>query len=168
LRLLAGLAQCRANLGDSPGANEALDLAEREREALHSRDSVGGLFEFSRAKQHYYAGSSLMWLTGRPDAERAAREAALAVAMWEQEPAESRSLDDEALAHVYEATARVQLGDLDGAAEAVAPILDLPPERQISWITKRLGGLADRLDAHMYAGSGDALDLRDRLRGAGG
>jgi len=168
LRLLAGLAQCRANLGDSPGANEALDLAEHEREHLRSHDSAGGLFEFSRAKQHYYAGSSLMWLPEHADAERAAREAALAVSIWEHEPPETRSLDDEALAHVYEATARVQLGDLDGAASAVAPILALPPERQISWIVKRLDGLADKLDDQVYARSHDARELRDQLRASAG
>jgi transcriptional regulator with XRE-family HTH domain len=167
LRLLAGLAQCRANLGDSPGANGALDLAEHERGILRSSDSARGLFEFSRAKQYYYAGSSLMWLPDPKDAKRAAESAATAVEIWEHEPPETRSLDDEALAHVYEATARVHLGDLDRAEAAVAPILDLPAERQISWITKRLGGLADELDDRVYAKSHEARELRDRLRAAG-
>ena len=116
LRLLAGFAQCRANLGDSPGANDAFDLAEREGEQLRSHDSVGGLFEFSRAKQHYYAGSSLMWLPDRVDAERAAREAALAVAIWEQEPPESRSLDDSIYAQSH--AARELRDRLRAAAES--------------------------------------------------
>lgn len=168
LRLLAGLAQCRANQGDSEGANDTLNLAARDRDDLRSTDSVPGLFEFSRAKQHYYVGSSLMWLPDRRDAERAAHEAALAIAMWEGEGPESRSLDDEALAHIYQATAHVHLGDLDGADAAVAPILGLPEDRQISWIKKRLANLATELDVRMYAKSRAALELRDRLMSAAG
>jgi hypothetical protein len=55
----------------------------------------------------------------------------------------------------------VEDGDLDEAFRAVAPILDLPEDRQISWIKKRLGGLADALDVQQYAGSTGALDLKD-------
>jgi transcriptional regulator with XRE-family HTH domain len=163
LRLLAGLAQCRANLGDSAGANAALDRARGEREQLRSTDSAGGLFTFSQAKQHYYAGSSLMWLPDPADSRRAAAEAAQAIAMWELEPAASRSLDDEALAHIYEATAWLHLGDLDEAARAVAPILDLPADRKISWITKRLHQLVDELDAQAYADSSSTRDLKARI-----
>jgi transcriptional regulator with XRE-family HTH domain len=166
LRLLAGLAQCRANQGDSERANETHDLAAHERDSLRSTDSVPGLFEFSRAKQHYYVGSSLMWLPDHRDAERAARESALAIAMWEEEPPESRSLDDEALARIYRATAHVHLGDLDGAEAAVSPIFGLPEDRQISWIKKRLANLATELDIHAYAKSRAALELRDRLMSA--
>lgn len=167
LRLLAGVAQCRANQGDSEGANEALDIAAREREALTTTDEVEGLFGFSRAKQHYYAGSSLMWLPGQADLERSAREATLAVSMWEGEPPEARSLDDEALAHIYAATAHVQLGDLDAARGAVAPILALPADRRISWILKRLRGLAGKVDQG-FPGSGDAAALRDAIREVSG
>jgi hypothetical protein len=163
---MAGLAQCRANLGDSTGANTTLKQALHDRAELRSNDTAGGLFEFSEAKQHYYAGSSLMWLPDPTDAHQAATEAALAIAMWERESTASRSLDDEALAHIYEATAWVHLGDLDEAARAIVPILNLPEDRQISWIKKRLAGLADELDAQQYAGSTDALDLKTRILAA--
>lgn len=164
LRLLCGLAQCRANLGDSAGANAALDQAQREREALATTDSVEGLFTFSEAKQHYYAGSSLIWLPGTTDAERAVREASQAIRMWENETPEARSLDDEALAHVYQATAYLQLGDLDASLIALRPVLDLPKDRQISWIKKRLGRIADMLSAERYRGSSLAVDLREEIR----
>jgi hypothetical protein len=83
LRLLSGYAQCHANLGDSRGANDALNRALTRRERLSTPDSLGGIFEFSEAKQHYYAGSSLIWLDGGHDAQRAAREAGEAIAIWE-------------------------------------------------------------------------------------
>jgi tetratricopeptide (TPR) repeat protein len=163
LRLLCGYAQCQANLGDGLGANDALDRALREREHLSTRDSAGGLFEFSEAKQHYYAGSSLIWLDGGPHAERAATEAAEAIAGWEQEPPESRSLDDEALAHIYQGTAYLQLGQLDAAAAAIRPILDLPPERQISWIYKRMARFTGLLHRPPFCGSHEAADLHDEI-----
>jgi hypothetical protein len=125
---------------------------------------VQGIFEFSEAKQHYYAGSSLIWLNGAADAERAAREAAEAIAMWTQEPPESRSLDDEALAHVYQGTAYLQLGQLDAATHAVRPILDLPPERQISWIRKRLARFAGMLRGEPYTGSHEATTSTTRSK----
>jgi transcriptional regulator with XRE-family HTH domain len=167
LRLLSGVAQCRANLGDSVEANRLLDEAARERESLSSTDTVEGLFGFSEAKQHYYAGSSLMWLPSSPDLQRAAEEAELAVAMWEEAPSESRSLDDEALAHIYAATAHMRLGALDAARAAILPVLQLPPERHISWIVKRLRGLAEALEAD-YVGSSEAADLSDEIREVSG
>jgi hypothetical protein len=103
------------------------------------------------------------FVQGRGQERRAAAEAALAIAMWEHEPPESRPLDDEALAHIYEATAWVHLGELDEAARSVAPILDLPEDRKISWIAKRLHKLADELDAQVYTGSSNARDLKTRI-----
>jgi hypothetical protein len=151
-RLRCGEAQCLANLGDSRAANAALDAAEQARERIRRPDSLGGLFGFSRAKQSYYAGSSLIWLQGGHDAERAAREATEAIALWQSGPADERSLDDERLAHIYLATARVQLDDVEGAADAIRPILSLPVEDQISWIVKRADRLAGMLSAPRYAG----------------
>lgn len=163
LRLLSGAAQCAANMGDTERALEYLDQAERERESV-GPDSLEGLFGFSRAKQWYYGGSSLMWLPERYALERAEKSAEAAIATWENEPVAQRSLDDEALAHVYLATARIRLRDLDGAMEAVRPILQLPPERQISWISKRVANLADLLDSKVFEKSSQAAAAREELR----
>jgi tetratricopeptide (TPR) repeat protein len=163
-RVLCGEAQCLANLGDSSGANKALDAAQDAREQADEPDSISGLFTFSETKQHYYAGSSLIWLDGGPDAERAAREASQAITMWQQEPAETRSLDDEALGHIYLGIARLKLAELDGAHEAIRPILDLPPERRISWIGKRLEQFASLLSRQPYTRSPLAGEVRDEIR----
>lgn len=164
LRLLCGYAQCQANLGNGLEANRALDLALGERDRLDSSDSVAGIFEFSEAKQRYYAASSLIWLDGGADAKRAAREAAAAIAMWQHQPPGQRALDDEALAHIYQATAYLQLGQLDAASVVIRPVLDLPQERQISWIHKRLRRVAAMLRNGPYRRSRQALDLYDEIR----
>ncbi|WP_245730129.1 hypothetical protein [Micromonospora pallida] len=98
---------------------------------MTTTDSVDGLFTFSEAKQRYYAGSSLIWLPGTADAERAVGEASQAIRIWETESPEARSLDDEALAHVYQATVHLHLGELDATVAALRPILDLPEDRKI-------------------------------------
>ncbi|MER6602508.1 helix-turn-helix domain-containing protein [Streptomyces parvus] len=162
-RLRCGEAQCLANLGNSRAANDALDGAEVARERIRRGDSLGGLFGFSQAKQSYYAGSSLIWLQGGHDAERAAREAVAAIELWQAGPEEERSLDDERLAHIYLATARVQLDDVEGAADAIRPVLSLPVEEQISWIVKRAERLAGMLAAPRYAGNRTAAETVESI-----
>jgi transcriptional regulator with XRE-family HTH domain len=162
-RLRCGEAQCLANLGDSRAANATLDAAESAREQIRRPDSLSGLFGFSRAKQSYYAGSSLIWLQGGHDAARAAREATTAIELWQSGPAEERSLDDERLAHIYLATARVQLDDVEGAAEALAPVLSLPVEDQISWIVKRMERVAGMLSSSRYAGNRTASETAEAI-----
>lgn len=163
-RLRCGEAQCLANLGDSRAANAALDGAEDARDRMRRPDSVDGLFGFSRAKQSYYAGSSLIWLDGGHDAERAAREATTAIEIWSTAPPEERSLDDERLAHVYLATAWVQLGDVEGAADAAHPVLSLPVEDQISWIIKRMERLAGMLSAPRFQGNQTAAETVEAIK----
>ncbi|MDG4764574.1 helix-turn-helix transcriptional regulator [Solwaraspora sp. WMMD406] len=164
LRLICGYAQSKANLGDSAGSNRALDQVQREREKLIPKASEHGIFAFSEAKQHYYASSSLIWLDGASDADRAIRESAEAIRLWEISSEEDRSLDDEALAHVYQGTAYLKVGRLDEAAAAVRPVLNLPPERRISWIHKRIGRLADMLGTKRFAGTRKADQLRAEIR----
>lgn len=162
-RLLCGQAQSLANLGDSAGANDALSKATKAREELHGEDCLGGLFSFSEAKQHYYAGSSLIWLDERENAQRAAYEASTAINIWSKAPMSERSLDDEALAHIYWATALIKLSEVDGAVSVLRPIFDLPPERRISWIAKRMRRISGMLDTRLYHKSQSAADLRDEI-----
>jgi transcriptional regulator with XRE-family HTH domain len=147
-RLLAGEAQSLANLGDRAGAHRALTAAEAARERA-GRDEIGGLFEFSPAKLSYYGGSALIWLPEPDDARRALAAATEAIALWETGDPAAIPEDDHALAHVYAATAAVQLADLDQAAAFLAPVFALPTERRISWLRKRVGrvgGLLAGLD----------------------
>jgi transcriptional regulator with XRE-family HTH domain len=163
-RLLCGEAQCLANLGDSRAANQLLNAAEQARERVRQPDRLPGIFTFSETKQRYYAGSSLIWLDGGDDARRAAGEAEAAISEWEQMPPEKRSLDDERLCHIYLATARVQLGNVEGAAEAMAPILALPRDLQISWINKRAARVGSMLSVPRFQGSPAADDLREAIK----
>ncbi|MEW2578381.1 helix-turn-helix domain-containing protein [Streptomyces syringium] len=166
-RLLCGEVQCLANLGDSNAANTTLRIAEQARERVHRPDSLAGLFEFSETKQRYYAASSLIWLDGQDNARTAAAEAEAAIASWGRMPAAQRSLDDERLCHIYLATAHVQLGEVEAAAAAMAPVFALPVEDQISWINKRAHRVGSMLAAPLYQDSSVAADLRDAIDALG-
>ncbi|MFV8127512.1 helix-turn-helix transcriptional regulator [Streptomyces syringium] len=166
-RLLCGEVQCLANLGDSRAANQTLRIAEQARERAHRPDTLAGLFEFSETKQRYYAASSLIWLNGGDDARAAATEAEAAIASWERMPPAQRSLDDERLCHIYLATARVQLGEVEAAAEAMAPVLALPVEDQISWINKRARRVGGMLSAPRFQHASAATALREAIGALG-
>jgi hypothetical protein len=71
--------------------------------------------------------------------------------MYETGPVEQRSYGDEALARVDVTTARLALGDLDGAREALRPVLDLAPERRIEQLAVGLGRVRSALIVPRYA-----------------
>ena len=107
-----------------------------------------------------------MWLSDEMALRRAVHDSAEAIALWEMECEQTRSLDDEALAHVYMATARIKLGEVEGAMEAVRPVIDLPADRQISWIRRRVSELADLLDGARFKNSVVAAEAREELEAA--
>lgn len=158
-RLLAGVAQSAANLGDRAEVHRALNEAEEAIDAA-GHDAMSGLFTFTRAKLAYYGGSALMWLPEKADSRRSAQSAESAIRQWRSGEPASRSLDDEALAHVYAATSYVRLGELDAAAAALAPVHALPPERRISWLRRRVGEIAELLTDPQFVGSTAATELR--------
>jgi tetratricopeptide (TPR) repeat protein len=147
VRLSCQRAQCLANLGDPRGAHAALDRAAAQRDRAGATDGDGALFDFSPAKQTYYAASSLIWLDGPAHATRAAVAAEEAIELFERG---GETGSDQSLARIYLAIARLQLDDLEGAVQACSPILDLPPEQQISWILLRLGRVHAMINSDRY------------------
>lgn len=161
-RLLSGVAQCSANLGDRLETYRALAGASGALE--HAEVDEPGVLGFSSAKLWYYGASSLMWLPEPTDAQLALIQAERAIQLWQDSDPAGRSLDDEALAHVYAATAAINLGEVEVAASWLAPILDLPEDRRISWIAKRLRQVAELLTDRRFAATALAGELVERIR----
>lgn len=161
-RLLAGVAQCRANVTDAVGTRRALANAETAFDEVDGTDEVDGLFTFSRAKLLYYSGSSLIWLHGGPDAEKARARAHEAIELWKRGGSDW-SLADEALANVYSATASLQLRQLEQAATDLEPILSSAPESRVSWITKRMDRIVGMLGRPPYQDDRLARELVERI-----
>ncbi len=90
-------------------------------------------------------------------------EAQRAIDIWQNGEPDNRLLDDEALAHLYAATASVQLHDLERAAAYLEPILGLPEEQRISWIRRRMIRVAELLAERPYDHDRLAAEIRDRI-----
>lgn len=82
-----------------------------------------------------------------------------AIALYESGPATARSYGDESLARLDVAAARVALGDLDGAQEAITPVLALPAERCIRQLGVGLARVRSALAAPRFARTPRARSL---------
>jgi tetratricopeptide (TPR) repeat protein len=163
LRLRCGEGQTLAHMGDAANAIGALNLAKDARGHVNSADVVDGLFTFSEAKQTYYSGSSLQWLSGEKNAAAAEAESVRAIRMFQQADPENRSLADELLAHVYLGNSRLTLGEIEGSMEALRPVLDLPVPERNSWQRKRMRQIATRLEKASFSDSRLAISSRDEI-----
>ncbi|RBQ22149.1 hypothetical protein DP939_01030 [Spongiactinospora rosea] len=156
-------ARAWAVLGDGEQAQAALDRAQAAREAVESDDldEFGGVLSFNRPRQLYYTADTLVWLPGNEQrADRLAGEALSAYA--EADPAE-RAFGGEAGARADQSLARVHTGDLDGAAEALRPVLDLPADQRNAGIVASAMRVHNALRVPAYARTPQARDLREEI-----
>jgi hypothetical protein len=125
-------------LGNGTASREAIQRAAdlRERVTLDDLDNLGGMCQFSYARQLYYAadaGVSLREIrTGNQElAERAQQYAIDAIAAYENAPTDEKSFGDEAGSRTDLAVARIGANDLEGADDAMRPVLSLPVPQRI-------------------------------------
>jgi hypothetical protein len=155
--LLASLAaRAWARLGYADDAHSALARAAESREQA-GPDEVGGLYGFSLAQQSYLAGSTHLYLQ-EPD--QALREAEQAVSLYEAGAPDDRFYGAEKLALIDAATAHLQAGALDGAAEKLGPVLALPSQQRLATLTQRLGDMRDALRTSRHASSPEATQMQ--------
>ncbi|GAA0897923.1 MULTISPECIES: hypothetical protein [Streptomyces violaceusniger group] len=127
-------ARAWASLGNANAARAAIERAEAAWDSVQEDevDELGGLCTFGRARQIYYAAEALSWL---PSEVTAADDyARRAVDAYEDSSSPEWAFGDQAGSRSALAIARIQAGELEGAAEAVAPVLDLAPEQRINGI----------------------------------
>ncbi|HWR46549.1 MAG TPA: hypothetical protein VN327_02855 [Pseudonocardiaceae bacterium] len=102
----------------------------RDRVQPDELDSLGGLCTFSRPRQLYYAADALTW-GGQPEADHTERLALDALDAYAGAPALDRAFGGVAGTRSALAVARVFHGEIDGAAEALGPVLELPVAQRI-------------------------------------
>lgn len=125
---LAGLeARAAALLGDEEAARRANQQAQALRDSAtpDDLDELGGLLTFSPAKQLYYEVESRV-LLGHGDAALIT-QAEEAVRGFSDTESADWAFGDQAGAQCNLALTRLHSGEIDGAAEAVRPVLDLAP-----------------------------------------
>ncbi len=154
-----------ARLGDAGDARRAITSADEAREREHSDDllEIGGEFGFSRATQHYLAGSILIEI---PQGEaEAINELERAEALYAAgpEPGEDHSYRCEMITHTILATARLRAGQLDAAAAALLPVLALAADKRLRSLSDRLPVIRTELASPRYQGSAEARNLDERI-----
>ncbi len=163
LHLLHGIACAR--LGDADGARQAMAAASDSREHEYSDEllEIGGQFGFSRATQHYYAGSLAIEL---PDAESDAiawLEQAMKLYAAGPEPGEHHSLHCRMRALADLASARLRAGQFDAAESAAALIFELPPNWRAAPLPRHLDRVRAELAKPAYQGLSAARELEERI-----
>lgn len=161
--LASSEARAWAQLGATDEARTALACAVDHRERLQADDldEIGGLFAFPQAKQHYYAAGAYVYLDGLH--ADAASEAMRALELYESSDAESRAFADEAGTRAELALARIHEGQLDGARDALDPVLKYGPELRIGGIVASVGRVHAALRDRRYKDSTIARGLRDEI-----
>ncbi|MFC3963460.1 helix-turn-helix domain-containing protein [Nocardia jiangsuensis] len=164
VRLLNIEARIWSRLGSVDDVERCIHAAEDARasagaaDLLH--DEIGGVFGFGAAKAKYYAGATLIDL-GRADPALAATEQA--IELYASGPSHQRSYGAESLARVDNATAHLVNGSLDGAAEALLPVLALDEDKRIKQLQERLGGVRRRIAAPHFRDAAGARELDERI-----
>lgn len=154
-------ARAWAALGDAERTRSAIGRAERAWDALSNDDldELGGLCTFNRSRQLYYAADALAWLpTAAEEAERYSRAA---VDAYSDPSHPDWAFGDQAGSQSDLAIARIARGELEGAEEAISPVLDLPAEQRINGIIASAQRVHRALT--QSAVSADASDLREQI-----
>lgn len=132
--LAANEARAWSAVGDHDKVVAAIERGERAAEEveLDEIDAFGGICTFGRSRQLYYAADALASFQGASD--QAANYAELALDAYSDRSADDWSFSDEAGSSADLALARVASGEMEGAAEALEPVLELDPSRRIHGI----------------------------------
>jgi hypothetical protein len=165
-------ARSMAALGRIPEARAALDRASAARERVQpdELDRLGSICTFSRTTQLYYAADAMVW-GGAAEAAHAERLAVDALDALATAPVADRGgFGNEQGARCDLAAARLLGGEVDGAIEALTPVLELPAQRRQQGIVRSvervrttLGGLGP--EARRTGWMHDAIEtfLSERL-----
>lgn len=122
-----------SEIGDLSNTRGSLDLSEQTVEGQpQSPDEADGIFFFSLAKHHYYAGCG--YLKFEPIyASFAERESRQAIALFSEGNEDTRSVSDELLAIVHLTMAIARQGRIDEILGALQPLLRASIEFRTAW-----------------------------------
>lgn len=146
-----------ARAGRTDKARELLDVA-RTLTVRSAESEPGGVLLCTQERaEGLWADTQLAF----GDARRTAEHADRSVALFESVPFALRNAGSERMARLQQAKARLLLGQLDGAIEAVEPVLDLQPEYRVRPLVQRLAEVAALTAPYVRSPKGRLL--RDRI-----
>ena len=147
-------------LGHAEQARAAIERADRSWSTVRQdeMDEMGGVATFSRPRQLYFAADALAWLP--EEAAATADYSDHAVAAYTDPADPDWAFGDAAGSRADLAIARVRQGEVDGAAEILAPVLDLPAEQRINGIVHSVERVHRALDGTT---STEGVELQQRI-----
>lgn len=127
-------ARAWAALGNAAAVRAAVENAESARELVQpdELDNIGGICTFGSARQLYYAADALTWLPA--EAVKAAQYSAQAIEAYRDADGLEWAFGDQAGSYADLAISRIAQGEIEGAGDALAPVLELVPEQKINGI----------------------------------
>lgn len=154
-------ARAWAALGNAEKTKAAIERAERSWDAVQGDDldELGGICTFSRSRQLYYAADALAWLP--KEAREAERYASAAVDAYQDTSNPDWAFGDQAGSHTNLAIARIARRELEGAADALAPVLELPSDQRINGIVASAKRVHQALSRSPLVTEGS--DLREEI-----
>ncbi|MGI5348814.1 hypothetical protein ACQEU8_11545 [Streptomyces sp. CA-250714] len=153
-------ARAWAALGNAEKTRSAIHRANDAWDSVHQDevDELGGLCTFGPVRQSYFAADAMAWLPA--EAQAAQDYAARAVEAYADSSDPEWAFGDQAGSQADLAIARIHLGELEGAEEAVNPILDLEPESRINGIVNSAMRVHKALNGSQLAVPGGELQER--------
>ncbi|MEV4261044.1 hypothetical protein [Kribbella sp. NPDC049584] len=146
-----------ARAGKPDKARDMLELAQQLSVRQADSEPGGLLLCTPERAEALWADTYLAF--GQP--EHTSNHADHSVALFEAAPYTLRNPGSERMARLQQAKARLLLGQLDGAIEAVEPVLDLQPEYRVRPLIHRLAEVAALTSP--YARTPKARMLRARI-----
>jgi len=155
-------ARAWARLGHDVMAYELIEQAERMRDQVRpdDLDELGGVCNFDRSRQLYVTADALVWLPGR--ARLCRQYCERAVAAYRDTSAQDWSFMFQACSHTDLAMAWIGEGELDGAAEAMAPVFDLDLAQRTNSVMRSVQRVQSALSKSPHAGRSPELEARMR------
>lgn len=163
IRLFHIEARMWSRLGNLEETTRCVRAAADARESATAdtlHDEIGGVFGFNDAKSHYYAGATYIHLGQAAPALNATRQA---IELYANGPADQRSYGAESLARIDSAVAHLLKGSLDGAIDALQPVLALPVDKRIAQLDERLTGVRHRIAHPAFRDAQEAHDLDEHI-----
>jgi hypothetical protein len=150
-------ARAWARLGNERKVIELIREAETERARVRTDDLDGlsGICTFGPARQAYCHADALAWLPGQ--AKACQFHAQQAIDGYRDRAASEWSFTFDAGSRADLTIARIHAGEQDGTAEALGPVLALPPEQRTNPIIKSVKRVQAVLETARPTPSGQAL-----------
>jgi transcriptional regulator with XRE-family HTH domain len=123
-------------------------------------DHLGGMFSYPREKLLQVSGTTYLELG---DISVAENNSAEAITYYETGPLERRARGNEASARIDVGHSRLLRGDVEGASEALEPVLQLPTSRRIGFVGSRLRNFQSTLRNQNVATSHFGRDLMQSI-----